>query len=57
MNEAIKILSELYTKILNETWVDTHRKRDVLTGIKMSIVRLRVKRDDSDDRSLQDAGY
>lgn len=57
MNEAIKVLEELYAKILGEVWADAHSKRGVLTGIKMSIARLKVKREDDDDRGLQDVGY
>lgn len=57
MSEAIMFLKALYAKILSEVWANPEAKRSVLTGIKMSITRLEAERDESDDRSLQDAGY
>lgn len=43
MNDAIKELEGLYNRIRAERWKDNHGKLGVLMGIKMCILRLKVK--------------
>lgn len=43
MDEAIRLLKELRTKVENESWAHPPMQRAVLAGIRMSIQKLEVK--------------
>lgn len=43
MEESIKLLEALYNRIKTEKWKDNMGKLGVLTGVKMSIMKLKIE--------------